>query len=150
MIDFCWCGLRQVFQRQLSKEGLQQVVNNSGAGGSASGEEGGINAAAMSSEDLRDLFTLRAHSRSDTYDSMCADIGDEAEEEAACSQEGGDGAAGAGRAEEEVNKEQARLLLHLLVPLLIGLVDGAMVAYLLHRQATGGARSEQHICISLQ
>ena len=37
-----------MFQRQLSKEGLQQVVNNSTGGAAA--EEGGMNAAAMSSE----------------------------------------------------------------------------------------------------
>ena len=52
----------QVFQRQLSKEGLQAVVN----GGEA--EKGG---GGWSSEDLRDLFTLRKQTASDTYDSRC-------------------------------------------------------------------------------
>lgn len=52
----------QVFQRQLSKEGLQAVVN----GGEA--EKGG---GGWSSEDLRDLFTLRSNTASDTYDSRC-------------------------------------------------------------------------------
>ncbi len=64
----------QVFQRQLAKEGLQQVVNNTAAAASAGSEAGdgaGIAAAAMSAEDLRDLFTLRLHTASDTFDSMC-------------------------------------------------------------------------------
>lgn len=51
----------KVYQRQLSKEGLQNVVNNDSKGGSA----------LMSSEELRDLFTLRAQTLSDTYESMC-------------------------------------------------------------------------------
>ena len=51
-----------MFQRQLSKEGLQAVVN----GGEA--EKGG---GGWSSEDLRDLFTLRQDTASDTYDSRC-------------------------------------------------------------------------------
>ncbi len=64
----CWM---QVFQRQLSKEGLQQVVNSNAA--SAEGEAGGgLSASAMSSDELRDLFTLRTLTLSDTYDSMCA------------------------------------------------------------------------------
>ncbi len=50
----------QVFQRQMSKEGLQAVVNGSDAAG------GG-----WSSELLRDLFTLREDIASDTYDSRC-------------------------------------------------------------------------------
>ena len=58
----------QVFQRQLSKEGLQQVVNS---GGAAEGE-GGLSAAAMSTDELRDLFQLRTATMSDTFDSMCA------------------------------------------------------------------------------
>ena len=61
----------QVFQRQLSKEGLQQVVNSNAA--SAEGDQGGgLSASAMSSDELRDLFTLRTLTLSDTYDSMCA------------------------------------------------------------------------------
>ena len=51
----------KVYQRQLSKEGLQNVVNSESKGGSAP----------MSAEELRDLFTLRDHTMSDTYDSMC-------------------------------------------------------------------------------
>ncbi len=50
----------QVFQRQMSKEGLQAVVNGNDAAG------GG-----WSSEMLRDLFTLREDIASDTYDSRC-------------------------------------------------------------------------------
>lgn len=50
----------QVFQRQMSKEGLQAVVNGNDAAG------GG-----WSSEMLRDLFTLRQDTASDTYDSRC-------------------------------------------------------------------------------
>ena len=65
----CW---PQVFQRQLSKEGLQQVVN-SNAASVEGGAGGGLSAAAMSSDELRDLFTLRTLTLSDTYDSMCAD-----------------------------------------------------------------------------
>ncbi|DBA95427.1 TPA: DNA-dependent ATPase protein rad54 [Trebouxia sp. C0006] len=50
----------KVFQRQMSKEGLQAVVNGNDAAG------GG-----WSSEMLRDLFTLREDIASDTYDSRC-------------------------------------------------------------------------------
>ncbi|GMH34356.1 hypothetical protein BSKO_02190 [Bryopsis sp. KO-2023] len=50
----------KVFQRQLSKEGLQGVVNQSGRAG----------ASLMSSEALRDLFTLNRETPSDTYESM--------------------------------------------------------------------------------
>ena len=57
----------QVYQRQLSKEGLQHVVNSESTGG----------AALMSSEELRDLFTLRDATMSDTYDSMCCSESEE-------------------------------------------------------------------------
>lgn len=70
-----------MFQRQLAKEGLQQVVNNTAAAASAGSDAGdgaGIAAAAMSMEDLRDLFTLRLHTASDTFDSMCNADSDEA------------------------------------------------------------------------
>ena len=67
------CGL-QVFQRQLSKEGLQQVVNSNASASAEGGEPGGgLSASAMSSDELRDLFTLRTLTLSDTYDSICAD-----------------------------------------------------------------------------
>ena len=56
----------------------------------------------MLGQDLRDLFTLRAHSRSDTFDSMCADDDDAA----LCSQEDGTDSR-AGASDEEVNKDQA-------------------------------------------
>ena len=48
---------------------------NSNASASAEGEQqgGGLSASAMSSDELRDLFTLRTLTLSDTYDSMCAD-----------------------------------------------------------------------------
>ena len=59
----------QVFQRQMSKEGLQAVVNGSDAAG------GG-----WSSEMLRDLFTLRQDTASDTYDSRCRPAEDDMEE----------------------------------------------------------------------
>ena len=62
----------KVYQRQLSKEGLQNVVNNEAKG----------SAAPMSAEELRDLFTLRS-TLSDTYDSMCCSSGeDDSEREA--------------------------------------------------------------------
>ena len=64
----------QVYQRQLSKEGLQNVVNKS-----SGGESGAAGTAAMSAEELRDLFTLRQDTLSDTYDSMC-----QARDEAVC------------------------------------------------------------------
>ena len=64
----------QVYQRQLSKEGLQNVVNKS-----SGGESGAAGTAAMSAEELRDLFTLRRDTLSDTYDSMC-----QAKDEAIC------------------------------------------------------------------
>lgn len=58
----------QVFQRQLSKEGLQNVVNSKADGAGSS---------SFSSEELRDLFTLRTSTLSDTYDSLCCgDDGD--------------------------------------------------------------------------
>ncbi len=68
-----------MYQRQLSKEGLQSLVNNAAGGGGVGGAAAGEGAAAdaapditiMSSEDLRDLFTLRMDTLSDTYDSMC-------------------------------------------------------------------------------
>ena len=70
----------QVFQRQLSKEGLQTVVNNSGkagdtggSGGGGGGADSGLAANLMSAEELRDLFSLRQLTLSDTYDSMCGD-----------------------------------------------------------------------------
>lgn len=53
----------KIYQRQLSKEGLQAVVNAS--------EDGPAGSNTISSEDLRDLFTLRPDTLSDTYDSMC-------------------------------------------------------------------------------
>ena len=59
----------QVYQRQLSKEGLQNVVNKA---------DTASNSNLMSSEELRDLFTLRAATLSDTFDSMCPD-GDQPE-----------------------------------------------------------------------
>ena len=68
----------QVYQRQLSKEGLQSVVNSAATG------SGGASSNAMSTEELRDLFTLRRHTRSDTYDCMC----DNEEEEAGGSETG--------------------------------------------------------------
>ena len=68
----------QVYQRQLSKEGLQNVVNKS-----SGGESGAAGTAAMSAEELRDLFTLRRDTLSDTYDSMC-----QAKDEAICEDSG--------------------------------------------------------------
>jgi hypothetical protein len=52
----------KVFQRQLSKEGLSNVVNQSGKSA----------ASLMSSEDLADLFTPEFNSRSSTFESMVA------------------------------------------------------------------------------
>ena len=86
-----------MFQRQLSKEGLQSLVNNAAGGGGGGGPaaEGGAAAegggapdvTVMSAEDLRDIFTLRLHTKSDTYDSLCT-AKDEAEGEAEEEREG--------------------------------------------------------------
>ncbi|KAK9808913.1 hypothetical protein WJX72_006358 [[Myrmecia] bisecta] len=56
----------KVYQRQLSKEGLQSVVNKTDEAGGAGGSN------MMSTEELRDLFTLRPDTLSDTFDSMCS------------------------------------------------------------------------------
>ncbi|CAG9464127.1 unnamed protein product [Pedinophyceae sp. YPF-701] len=64
----------KIFQRQLSKEGLQQVVGG-GTGGAVGGEgegEGGgndANRSLFSLAELQDIFT-RKETRSDTYDSV--------------------------------------------------------------------------------
>ena len=56
----------KVFQRQLSKEGLKSVISETGENKQAS----------VSTEDLRDLFTLRDEScPSDTYEAMVGDKG---------------------------------------------------------------------------
>lgn len=87
----------KVFQRQISKEGLQQVVDNaaaagggagsggldsSAAGGASTAEEaggkakgggsggGGLNPSFMSAEELRELFSLRPGVASDTYEAI--------------------------------------------------------------------------------
>lgn len=65
-----------MFQRQLSKEGLSNVVNQSGKSA----------ASHMSTEDLADLFTPEFDSLSSTYESMVTSTDsqeDEAEEEGA-------------------------------------------------------------------
>ena len=49
--------MEQVFQRQISKEGLQKVVD----GEKATDSKNQVNL--LSSEDLRDLFTLRLETR---------------------------------------------------------------------------------------
>ena len=69
VVKRCMSCYMQVFQRQMSKEGLQAVVNGSDAAG------GG-----WSSEMLRDLFTLREDTASDTYDSRCRPEDDNMEE----------------------------------------------------------------------
>ena len=104
-----WVCAAQVFQRQLSKEGLQQLVNNSsGAGGGGGGDRGAdatsMSAAAMSSEDLRDLFRLRAHTASDTYDAICC-ADDDADE--AADEDGGEPGGVIDLGTQTVNKEQA-------------------------------------------
>lgn len=50
-----------MFQRQLSKEGLQSVVSKTGK----------ATANLMSADELRELFSLRPESLSDTYDMCC-------------------------------------------------------------------------------
>ncbi|GLC33814.1 DNA-dependent ATPase protein rad54 [Pleodorina starrii] len=55
----------KVYQRQLSKEGLKQLVSKNGKAA----------ANVMTAEDLRELFTLNATSWSDTYDCMCGGPG---------------------------------------------------------------------------
>lgn len=59
-----------MFQRQLSKEGLSNVVNQSGKSA----------ASLMSTEDLADLFTPEFDTLSSTYDSMVDPPPDEAAE----------------------------------------------------------------------
>eukprot|EP00873_Tetraselmis_striata_P027428 jgi/Tetstr1/447692/TSEL_035049.t1 len=54
-----------VYQRQLSKEGLQSVVNNGNGNGTAKASSN-----LMSQEELRNLFQLRPETVSDTYDSL--------------------------------------------------------------------------------
>ena len=64
-----------MYQRQLSKEGLQALVNNAAGGGAvgAAADGGGDDGAGsggfgpniQSAEDLRDLFTLRSNTLSD-------------------------------------------------------------------------------------
>lgn len=61
----------KMYKRQLSKEGLKTVVNNESKGGSS----------LWSSEDLRDIFTLRTATVSDTYDTLCCNSDDESEKE---------------------------------------------------------------------
>ena len=58
----------QVYQRQLSKEGLQSLVNSTSDAGAVSSN---MPVNSMSSEELRNLFSLRASTLSDTYDSVC-------------------------------------------------------------------------------
>ncbi|KAL6768149.1 RAD54B [Auxenochlorella protothecoides x Auxenochlorella symbiontica] len=58
----------KVYQRQLSKEGLQQVVDTSAGAGAGGGGGGNL----MSIEELRDLFTHDAATLSSTYDAVCA------------------------------------------------------------------------------
>lgn len=55
----------KVYQRQLSKEGLQAVVDNNKSTGSS-------NSALMSIEELRDLFSYDPETLSSTYDHMVA------------------------------------------------------------------------------
>lgn len=74
----------KVFQRQISKEGLQQVVDaaatathgpGAAGGGGASGSScggGGGSSNLLSAEELRELFTLRPDTASDTYDLVCS------------------------------------------------------------------------------
>ncbi|GAB4814175.1 hypothetical protein N2152v2_001221 [Parachlorella kessleri] len=67
----------KVYQRQLSKEGLQQVVNSKG--GATSGPN------LMSMEELRDLFSYDPTTLSSTYESLCKD--DRTDQERAAGQQ---------------------------------------------------------------
>ncbi|KAK4752132.1 hypothetical protein SAY87_020930 [Trapa incisa] len=64
----------KVYQRQISKEGLQQVIQRENSGGHAT--EGNY----LSTEDLRDLFTFHENARSEIHEKMnclrCQDISD--------------------------------------------------------------------------
>ena len=64
VIPNCLVGTveEKIFQRQLSKEGLSNVVNQSGKSA----------ASIMSADELADVFTLRGNTMSDTYDSMAS------------------------------------------------------------------------------
>jgi hypothetical protein len=71
LLLFCWCLIcvcpPQVYQRQLSKEGLQSVIG-----------AGEVEETASSIEDLRDLFTLQTGTLSDTHDTLeCECMSDE-------------------------------------------------------------------------
>ena len=56
---------------------------NSAAAGAA-----GASSNAMSSEELRDLFTLRRHTRSDTYECMCAADDEDGDDDVSMSHDG--------------------------------------------------------------
>lgn len=62
----------KVFQRQVSKEGLQSVV--SGRGSNAANGQAVANF--LSAEELRELFSLREDTPSDTFDVICGGGGD--------------------------------------------------------------------------
>lgn len=57
------CGSidEKIYQRQLSKEGLQGVIN----------EEGSARLSLMSKEELQNLFKLKLEDKSDTYKYIC-------------------------------------------------------------------------------
>lgn len=80
----------KIFQRQLSKEGLQQVVDTS-----ASAKSGASGNNLMSSEELRDLFTYDEQTVSSTYDAVCVREAKGAEEAAEKGEEGSSDGQGA-------------------------------------------------------
>lgn len=124
----------KVFQRQISKEGLQQVVDNAAAaggdgagdgGGSSSSifgagadEEGGRtggkgpNISLMSAEELRQLFSLRADVASDTYEAIRGGAERAAAAAAAAAAAGragtGAGAGGAWRGKQQQKQQRRR------------------------------------------
>ncbi|KAL3621160.1 DNA-dependent ATPase protein rad54 [Castilleja foliolosa] len=55
----------KVYQRQMSKEGLQQVIQQEHAGS----EKGNL----LSTEDLRDLFTIQENVSSEIHEKMCCE-----------------------------------------------------------------------------
>jgi hypothetical protein len=70
----------QVFQRQISKEGLQALVSSKGGGssgaaaGGAGGSGGGGKQNLLSAEELRELFTLHSNTVSHTYEMVAREM----------------------------------------------------------------------------
>ncbi len=87
----------KVFQRQISKEGLQALVSAKSAGGGGGGGAKNL----MSAEELRELFTYHEHSLSHTHDVLCREQGSEAQDEAEEEEQRREEGEGEGEGEEQ-------------------------------------------------